>query len=526
MSDRITRRTFLELAGLGMASVAASSLLTGCGHDMTPDAQPTQAPPVPPVPVDLHLRLRAVPGEVNILPGGATRAWQYRGEVLSGEPAALQSLPNSYLGPILRVARGTRVRVDLHNDLSQETIIHWHGLHVPEEADGHPRYAIGPGQAYTYYFTVRDRAGTYWFHPHPHGLTGPQVYYGLAGLFLVSDDEEEALNLPSGDYDVPLVLQDRLFDRSNQLRYVPNGMADRMLGMLGDRILVNGWPDYRLHVARRSYRFRLLNGSNSRVYKLAWEDGAPLTVIGTDGGLLERPVSRPYVTLAPAERAELWVDFHQWPLGTTQRLVSLPFAGATVGTMGLSSSSPLDQGDGFPVMAVDVVRDEPDPSALPARLSTIPRLTETDSVNQNNPRRWALSMRGMTWTINGKTFVMDQADRDEIVRLGTQETWVFDNTQSGAMGMMGGMRMIHPMHVHGLQFQIVERQVERGFEAAWRTVSEGLVDEGWKDSFLLMPGERAKVLMRFEDYTGLYLVHCHNLEHEDLGMMRNYRVDH
>ena len=179
---------------------------------------------------------------------------------------------------------------------------------------------------------MRNRAGTYWYHPHPHGITGPQVYSGLAGLFLVSDDEEKAAGLPTGEYDIPLVIQDRAFDNNNQLVYLSGQRMEQMTGFLGDWILVNGQPDFILPVATHAYRLRLLNGSNSRIYRLAWQDGSPLTVIGTDGGLLEKPVYRRYVMLGPGERLELWADFSKYPVGSETALVSLPFdAGALAG---------------------------------------------------------------------------------------------------------------------------------------------------------------------------------------------------
>ena len=132
----------------------------------------------------------------------------------------MTTLPDSYLGPILRVRQGQRVRVHFTNELTEPTIVHWHGLLVPAEMDGHPSYAIDPGETYVYDFQVINRAGTYWFHPHPHGMTGGQVYRGLAGLFIVSDEEEAALALPPGEYDLPLVIQDRVFDDDNQMVYM------------------------------------------------------------------------------------------------------------------------------------------------------------------------------------------------------------------------------------------------------------------------------------------------------------------
>jgi FtsP/CotA-like multicopper oxidase with cupredoxin domain len=488
---------------------------------------------------DIEIDLRAVQGEAPLLPGRATRVWTYQAQVLKGDPASVQMLPDTYVGPIFRLAQGQRVRIRFTNELPQETIVHWHGLHVPAVVDGHPRFAVGPGQSYLYEFEVRNRAGTYWFHPHPHGLTGGQVYYGLAGLFLISDEEEDAAGLPTGEYDLPLVIQDRTFDNSNQLVYRPNGMMDSMMGFVGDRILVNGRPDQRLSLATRAYRLRLLNGSNSRIYKLAWDDGTPMTVIGTDGGLLERPVEKAYVTLAPAERLDLWLDLSGRPVGTEMTLQSLPFAGAeSGGMMGggmgrgmgggmgggmMDGDQTLPNGVSFPVLVLAVEQAEVETRSLPQRLSTIDRYRLEEAVNRKNPRTFRMMMRRMAWTINGRVFEMEGVASDEVVRLNTLEVWDLVNEAGGGAGM--GMALPHPIHIHGLQFQVIERQVDPRQAAAWQTVSDGYVDEGWKDVVLLMPGERARVLLKFEDYAGLFLYHCHNLEHEDMGMMRNYRVE-
>ncbi len=527
--EKLSRRDFLRLLGLGGAVLVGGGLVKWLSSkEAVATATPTTSPSGTPPPStvvpqtagatavsagtpDVEIALRAVPGEVPILPGAPTKVWHYEAELLNGPSDALRVLPDTYLGPILQFRRGQKVRIHFTNQIPEESIVHWHGLHVPDVADGHPRFVIGTGETYVYDFTVMDRAGTYWYHPHPHGRTGPQAYYGLAGPLLIHDEEEEALGLPSGDYDVPLVIQDRRFDSENQLVYMSGGM-DQMMGFLGDRILVNGKPDFTLPVATRPYRLRLLNGSNSRIYKLAWEDGTPITVIGTTGGLLEQPVQREYITLAPAQRLELWVDFSGRPVGSQVRLVSLP------------SAAPGSERT-FTVLTVQVEREEKVDLPLPARLTTIPRYNPADAMNASNPRTFTLAMTmGRGWTLNGRTFEMTTVADDEIVRLGDLEVWQFVNQAGGGMGMGGGMTLPHPMHVHALQFQVLERKVNPGSRAAWETLSGGFVDEGWWDTVLVMPGEQVKILLRFEDFEGLYLYHCHNLEHEDMGMMRNYRV--
>lgn len=511
---------------------------------------------------DVEIVLTATRGETPVLSGRTTPVWTYRGNVMKGAAGSVQPIAGSYLGPIIRVRKGQRVRLHLENGLDEASNIHWHGLHVPDDMDGHPRHTAAPGKRFVYEFEIRDRAGTYWFHPHAHGRTGRQIYFGLAGLFLISDEEEQAAKLPSGEYDLPLILQDRSFDSENRLVFLSDerarhgtrgggmmggdmmgggmmggGMTDmmtRMMGFLGDRILVNGRPDATLSVATRPYRLRLLNASNARIFKLSWDDGSPLTVIGTDGGLLEAPVQRPYVTLTPGERLELWADFSRHAVGTELTMRSLAFAGDMAmgggmmgggmmggGMMGMMmGNQELPNGTAFPVFKVRVARSEKAPATLPKRLSTIVRYRPEDAVNYRRPRVFNITMGMMEWGINGRSFEMEGVAEDEIVRLNTSEIWEFTNDAS--MGMMG--MMAHPIHIHGLQFQILERSVKPALAEARNSVAAGYVDEGWKDEVFLMPGERAKVLVTFKNYPGLFPYHCHMLEHGDTGLMRNYLV--
>lgn len=542
MTRNFTRREFLRTAGAASALVLAPQVApwSAAARTVHAGAHSTAAP-------DVEIVLTATKVETQILAGRATPVWTYHSKVVKGDAASAQPIPDSYLGPLIRVRKGHRVRLVLENGLDEASNIHWHGLHVPDDMDGHPRHTAAPGKRYVYEFEIKDRAGTYWFHPHPHGRTGRQIYFGLAGLFLVSDDEEQAAKLPSGEYDVPLILQDRSFDTENRLVFLSDehaqrggmmgrgmmgggmmGMMTRMMGFLGDRILVNGRPDVTLSVATRPYRFRLLNASNARIFKLAWSDGSPLTVIGTDGGLLEAPVQRSYVTLSPGERLEIWEDFSRHAMGTELTLRSLAFAGdmamggGMMGGMmsGMTGNQKLPNGAAFPVLKVRVARREKAPGTLPKRLSTIVRHRAEDAVNFRRPRVFNITMGMMQWGINGRTFEMEGVADDEIVKLNTLEIWEFANDAS--MGMMG--MMAHPMHVHGLQFQILERSVDRALAAARDSVSAGYVDEGWKDEVFLMPGERAKVLVAFKDFAGLFPYHCHMLEHGDTGLMRNYLV--
>ncbi|WP_231943490.1 multicopper oxidase family protein [Hydrogenophaga crassostreae] len=500
--------------------------------------------------VDVHIELHALPDQVSIRSGKPTQVWRYRSKLLRGEPHTLEASAGGYLGPIIRVRRGQRIRIDLINGLPESTIIHWHGLHVPEEMDGHPRFAIAPGARYVYEFKVDNRAGSYWFHPHPHGRTGKQVYAGLAGLFLVSDDEEAALNLPSGAQDLPLVIQDRNFDADNQFVYLGGGkdapsqrrgmmgggmmsggmmggggmgsMMAGMMGVLGDQVLVNGSIPRQREVERRAHRLRLLNASNTRTLKLAWSDQTPLTVIGSDGGLLAAPLQRDYVMLAPAERVELWVNFSRWAGAAEPTLRSLAFEGGiAMGSM-MGGGGSLSDGAAFDVLRFKVSDGKGRDESPPARLSTIAKAEPLMAVNYAHPKVFELTMGMMVWGINGESFDMLGASELETVKLGTNEIWEFRNEGRGSMM---GMVMPHSMHVHGLQFRVLTRSVSRKFSDEYDSVKAGFVDDGWKDTVLVMPGERVRVLLRFADFAGLFLYHCHMLEHEDTGLMRNYRVE-
>ncbi len=529
-STQISRRDILKLMGLG----AGGLFLSACGLLPSASADPTAAPvfltpftPSPDLPL-FSVDLTAGRATLPIFSGRETSILRYQASVKEGGGDFIQTLSGSYLGPIFRVKQGQHVQVRLNNELPDPTIIHWHGLKIPEEMDGHPRDAVAPGASYEYDFQVINRSGTYWFHPHPHQLTGPQVYYGLAGLFIVSDEEESALGLPSCEYDFPLVIQDRTFDSQNQMVYLANGMMDQMIGFLGDTILVNGAPNAALDVKASAYRLRLLNGSNSRIYKLAWQDGMHLTVIATDGGLLEEPLTREYLTMGPGERVELWADFSKQSAGSEMKLVSLPFTDFSGGMMGggMMSGSSLPNGAPLDILRLKIGEKGANVIPLPPRLSTIERNRVDEAVNRNTPRSFALAMQGMIHTINDRVFEMDSIARDEIVQLGELELWEFLNHGGSGMGMgMMNMDMPHPMHMHGVQFQVLERQVARRYESAYQDLSGGFVDDGWKDTVLVMPGETVRVLVRFENYTGMYLYHCHNLEHEDAGMMRNYKIE-
>ncbi len=509
----INRRTLFAMGAMSVAAAAlrAAGLPAAAAWASSGATQP-----------DVDILLTAAPGDVSILPGRATAVWRFTGEVLRGPASALESVRDSYLGPTLRLRRGQHVRIRFRNRLPDPSIVHWHGLDVPEEADGHPRFAVPGGSDYVYEFQVTNRAGTYWYHPHAHMQTGPQVYRGLAGLMIISDDDEPAL--PSGPDELLWVLQDRRFDRGNQLVYA-TGMMDRETGFLGDRVLVNGRDRPAWELATRAYRVRVLNGSNARIYKLAWNDGTPMTVLGSDGGLLERPLVQQFVTLAPAQRVELWLDLSGRAPGTMMELKSAAFpstdAGMAMGGgmgmgMGMGGVSPgsLPLGAPMTLASLTVARaDAAERHVLPGRLSSFAPTWQPAATAP--VRQLPLTFQRMQWSFAGRTFELAGVASDETVLAGSTHVWELANTASPM-----GMRMAHPIHLHGRQFRVLSRS---GGDAA-NALREGLVDAGWLDTVLVLPGETVRIQVTFTEHPGLYLYHCHILEHEDAGMMRNLRV--
>ncbi len=518
---RLTRR---ELLAAGVTSLAgAAALRLAWPRDIAPWPPPRSLPGTSFVP-DVELALAAEPGEVRIMPGRPTSVWRFSGRVISGPASSIDQSSGSYLGPTIRLRRGQKVRIRFSNRLPDPSIVHWHGLDVPQDADGHPRLAVPGGAEYVYEFEVTNRAGTYWYHPHPHMQTGPQVYRGLAGVLIVSDEEESALGLPDGDAELLCVLQDRRFDDGNQLVYLA-AMMDGVTGFLGDRVLVNGLPDASWKLETRAYRVRVLNGSNARIYKLAWSDGTPMTVLGTDGGLLERPVVQRAVTLAPAQRADVWLDLSGRSVGTKLELRSESFelsdAGVAMGGRGMGmggrgagmGAGAMALGAPVTLVRVEVARQVRSTARLPERLGTFS--PEWQPAAGAPLRRVPLDFRAMQWFLAGRTFAMNDVADDETVAAGSTHHWELVNA-GGPMGM----QMAHPIHLHGAQFRVLRRS---GGGAA-NTLREGLVDGGWMDTVLVLPDESVRIQVTFSRHPGLFLYHCHILEHEDMGMMRNFRI--
>lgn len=441
----------------------------------------------------------------------------------------------AYQNPTIRVQRGSQFNARLQNDLDEPTIIHWHGLHLPGVMDGHPRTTIPAGAQYDYAFTVANRSGMYWYHTHSHNLTAEQAYFGLAGILMVEDEDEialrSALQLELGVTELPLLIQDKQFNSAGELAYAGNSMQQTMMGQLGDTILVNLTPQPQLDITNRLYRFRVLNGSNSRIYKLAFVRGGktlPYAIIGTDAGLLDRPYTAQEVFLAPGERVDLLFDASRLGVGEEVLLKSLAFdameadmmsgmggmMGGMSGMEGMGGSS-LALGAEFEVMKLIVTRRiQAVASVPPSKLSTVMRIDTRGATVRNI----SLTMQRMRWLINGESFNMDSFPMQS--RSNTVELWDIQNAR---------MSMPHPMHMHGFSFQVVNRrnspsQVRKlAQDASGRLAT----DLGWKDTILVWPGETVRVAIDFtNEFAGdqIYLFHCHNLEHADQGMMLNHRV--
>jgi len=567
-NNNYSRRRFLAHSSLGLLALTGMPGLLNAmeGMQAMPKIAPRKASPD--FKPDVEIELLCKHGSIPILVGQETRVMQYSAKLLQGPKDTITEIAGSYLGPIIRLQKGQKVRIHLHNGLSEATVTHWHGLHVPAEMDGHPVYAINPGEKLVYEFVVLNRASMNIYHPHPHEATATQVYHGLAGALLVNDEEEAALELPSGEFEIPIVIQDRLFDTQNQLIYA-HGMHNRMTGFYGDRILVNGKADFQIDVDSRAYRLRFMNGSTARIYKLGWDDGTPITVIGVDGGLLEQPETKPYVMLAPGERLDVWADFSGRNEGSQLVMRSLAFSGVLpkMGMMMHSGSLPV--GSDYPIFTVRVTRKVSDTHKLPSTLSKINRYKITDTANPNKPVPIAISEGHMAMLLNGRPYAYNDVLPSERIPVNTvqlmeifhahggghgnqtADTEQSAGHQGGGMGMMGGgmggmrhggmgmmggggmgmggmgmmMSMAHPIHLHGQSFQIVSRTVGAGTEDDYASVHEGFIESGLKDTVLVMPGESVRIIKPFQDFKGLFMFHCHNLEHEDMGMMREFLVE-
>jgi len=472
----LNRRSFLS-----RSTLAASAIVSGASFRLALSARAQSTRPGNP--------LRLLPE----WSGGTLTAAPATVAVWPGYPGPVLTLNGSIPGPTIRARRGEWFTARIDNQLGEPLVLHWHGILAPERMDGHPRDGVASGQSYGVHFPIRNRAGTYWYHAHTDALTASQAYRGMAGAFIVEDPAEAALDLPAGNHDLVLVLTDKRSNAARQLIYSPT-MMDTMSGYLGDVVLVNGTPDAWLSVDRGRYRLRLVNGSNARIFKLGLSAGRALQLIATDGGLFPAPVTVTTLMLAPGQRADIVVDFAPYSVGQSVVLRSFSFP-ASGGMMG----GPR-QGTEFDVLRFYVDGAATGAPPVPATLSAI---TPLDPALAQRTRVFTLAMSGMVHTINGLLFSLNRVDFT--VPFGQLELWEIRNTSTE----------FHPMHVHGALFQVSYRS---------STATLAPEDTGWKDTVLVSPNETVRLLVNFDSYPGVFLFHCHNLEHEDSGMMLNFEV--
>lgn len=471
----LSRRGRLALTLAALSPFLAAIPSAPAADAPTPFAVPL---PIPPVITDADVTLTAQEADVQILPGAPTKMWTYNG---------------TFPGPVIRRPSGEPTTVTLVNDLpadAGELTLHHHGAHASAENDGQPHellVAQGESRAYTYEMMEAgqpERGAVQWYHDHRMDVTGRNVWMGLAGMFIVDDPAEAEIDdaLPGGAQDVPLMIVDRAFDDANQLDYQFNAE-----GVLGDLPLVNGAVQPYFDVADRMYRLRLLNASNTRTYDLALSNGAAFVQVGSESGLLPAPVERESITLGPAERADVVVDF----AGMVGQDVVLQNRAAVSGAM-------------TQVMQFRVTRDEEEDSEVPAVLRE-PR--EHELADLALPRTWVLGREldnGM-WTINGRGF--EHGRVDAMPELGQAERWTFVNSTS----------VDHIVHIHDVDWHVVART---GPPPEPQAVDES----GAKESFRVRPNEVVVVESTFTDHVGRFVWHCHMLEHEDFSMMTQFEV--
>lgn len=394
-----------------------------------------------------------------------------------------------YLGPTLRAKRGEQVVVNVRNELSEETSVHWHGMHLPAEMDGGPHQPVRPGDTWSPSWKVDQPAATLWYHPHPHGETAKHVYRGLAGMFIV-DDPATSAALPDeyGVDDIPVIVQDKKL-RDDELDDSPGVMGG--VGILGDTIAVNGTVAPYQEVTTERVRLRLLNGSTARVYDFGFADDRRFALVGTDGGLLPKPHHTKRVMLSPGERAEIVVTVRP---GERTVLRSFP---PPLGLDGFSSrfTGGDDTLDVLQLRAADRLVAN---ATVPDTLVDVPRLDPADAAERREFRLGGHQ-------INHRKMAMDRVDA--AVVKDTSELWEVTNADGTP----------HSFHVHDVQFQVVS--VDGAAPPPQLT--------GWKDTLYLPPNVRFELIMRFADYADPdtpYMFHCHVLFHEDAGMMGQFVV--
>ena len=475
---QLLKQGLMATSGLSLARLADAQIPDPPAPPVIPFARALPIPPVlapgpGPVGQDSY-SITLQEAFASIVPNRQTAVWTYQG---------------AFPGPTIRARSNRQVNLRCINTLAEPVSVHLHGGHAAPQSAGHPDDLINPTALKDYVYPNAQLPATVWYHDHAVGAMGPHVYRGLAGFYILGDAFEDALNLPAGAFDVPVMLQDRLFSPNGSLVY-PDTDEAIVRGVLGDRVLLNGAIQPFFAVARRKWRFRLLNASNAREYDLSLSNGQPFIQIGTDGGLLGAPVNRAVIRLAPGERADVVLDFTSLPTGTQVFLRN-------------SRRMPALSGDRSPrdLLRFDVGTAAADTSVVPATLRPVaplgPEIRTRDFVLGQG-----VSGGRPAWLINGLVYSSTRIDASP--GIGEIEIWRFVNTSTQA----------HSMHLHLVQFQVVDIG----------GVPPGPGENGWKDTVSVPPGLTTRVKVRFSGFTGTYAFTAQGLERADHGMMGQFAV--
>jgi FtsP/CotA-like multicopper oxidase with cupredoxin domain len=430
----------------------------------------------------------------------------------------------SYLAPTLMITKSEQIQLNVTNNLTEVTTTHWHGLHLPPEADGGPHQPIEPGTTWSPAFTVLNEASTAWFHPHPHEVehehdhalasgdsgatTGIQVQRGMAGMIIVRDAESSALGLPQtyGVDEFPIVLQDRLFNDDGTFHIAPNMIGQRK----GDAFLVNGTLAGHLQAPAQLVRLHLLNGSNFRFYNLGFSDNRSFHQIASDAALLNTPVERSRLIIAPGERMEIVVDLSD---AQGKSIYLTNYSGELGDSLIPNHTADAYDRSNSVLMTVQVgVPNDRPALSLPTTLNDIVRIDRSKITVEN---RLTLMIPP---SINGRFFEMETINFTST--LDTVELWsIFNQSEEP-----------HPIHIHGTPFQVLARDAPPPIDG--KPLPDGGTlppnyEMGWKDTLIVYPGERVDLIKISTDYTdpdSPFMYHCHLLEHEDDGMMGQYIV--
>ncbi len=481
----ISRRNLFKVAGLG----AGIALIPEMLQTSPTGAAVTNALWIPPKLSGSNFNLKLLKSTKQIAQGSVTKTYGYNGA--------------GFWGPTLIMKKGDNVTLNVTNGLSEETTTHWHGMHLPAKMDGGPMQVISVGDTWSPHFKVMNNAATFWYHPHMHKTTQKQLALGAGGFIFVQDSKEAALALPRtyGVDDIPLALGSRTLSAVNQISTT---------AIYGDTMLANGVANAQATLPAQYVRLRILNMESERVLNLGMSDNRTFHVISTDGGLVRKPIPLKRLLMSPGERYEILVNLSNDKIGSVVALCAYNRGLA----FGYGGSEPATTGDfgsllnnaNFDVLKIKITKPiAKGISSLPTKLTTniFPVAsqvtnTRTIAITDNGP--------GTPFTFDGKSYSMDYINQH--VKLGATEAWTVTNDR-----VFG-----HSFHIHDVQFKITSR-------------STGAVpahENGWKDTFSILPNEKVTFIAKFDDYASSkwpFMYHCHMANHEDGGLMGQFLVE-